>query len=80
VASASSSFAINSNASSSDKSLTGTRRIASSAEEVRILVSFSSFSWGEDQQRRSHYCDDANGYEIYNANEDEDQQLLKKDL
>ena len=28
-------------------------------------------SWSEDQKTRGYYYDDAHGYEIYNADEDE---------
>ncbi|CAN5404049.1 hypothetical protein BH10ACI1_BH10ACI1_19210 [soil metagenome] len=30
-------------------------------------------SWSEDQKKRSYYYDDACGYEIYDADEEDDQ-------
>lgn len=29
-------------------------------------------NWSDDQRERSYYYDDAHGYEIYNADEDDD--------
>ena len=30
-------------------------------------------NWSEDQRKKSYYYDDAYGYEVYNAEEDEDE-------
>ena len=32
-------------------------------------------TWAQDQQKRSYYYDDAHGYEIYNPDEDDEDEV-----